>query len=336
MRWSSFKVTQRQVKLSGIFIGSACLLWMGITFGLMLGKQCMPQTPTSSDAIASTTGLSLLSINLQFRPRLLFSNGQSIRAKEMAALMGGYDVLIFSEAFDDYARQTLVNTLRSSYPYVSQTVGSNKGLFQDSGLVVLSRWKIEAETNTEPQYQQLFQCEGARCFNEQGVLSVRINKNGKKYRLLTAQLQTGNSSKARAIRQHQLQLIEDFIQEKKLLNATPMLFAPSLPIAPQTHPEEFQSLINQLGLKAFQSAQASVDPVNNELVSSGIPRSPDIFFTFKSQTKQPVMAQVKVKPLRISQSRGWKSSPWMYWRCRNQNLSDHYALEGIFQYPYSD
>jgi len=332
-------VTKRQLRLSVGALSLTVISWFGATADLIQIRPCpkpMPVASTTPGPSAKSDRpeqLSLLAYNLQLRPRLLFANGQSIRAEKSHSLLHGYDVLILSETFDDRVLNQLITALRPSYPYVSLPFGDNRGLSQDSGLVIFSRWPIEPESDIEPQFHQRFKsCHGTSCFNEQGILTVSINKNGKHYRLLTAQFQGGSSQRAQDIRTEQIQQIQTFILKHQLLRGAPIIFAISLPIATQPQLHEFkQQLIQELNLTLFQPSEFSVNPNQNSLVQFGVARTPDILFTFNSQP-QPQKTQIEVKPLRIRHKEGWKAAPWMYWQCPQQNFSDHHAVEGEFEY----
>lgn len=150
--------------------------------------------------------------------------------------------------------------------------------------------------------------------------------------MLTAQFQGGSSQRAQDIRLEQIQQIHTFILKRGLLSGPPVIFAVSLPIATQPQLNEFkQQLVKELDLTLFQSSEFSVNPTQNSLVQSGVPRTPDILFTFNSQ-QQPQTTRIDVKALRVKQKEGWKAAPWMYWQCPQQNLSDHHAVEGEFDY----
>jgi hypothetical protein len=89
------------------------------------------------------SALSLLAYNIYMRPTSLFKNGQAERAGLLPPKLRGYDVIVFSEAFDDDCRADLVGGLRPWYPYDTGVLGSDRFAEQDGGVIIVSHWPIE-------------------------------------------------------------------------------------------------------------------------------------------------------------------------------------------------
>ena len=67
--------------------------------------------------------------------------------------------------------------LSGEYPYHSKVIGSDSGIEQDGGLVILSKWPILIQT--EVLYKK--NCSGADCYSDKGVLYTKILKGEKVY-----------------------------------------------------------------------------------------------------------------------------------------------------------
>ncbi|MGB3534218.1 MAG: endonuclease/exonuclease/phosphatase family protein [Microcoleaceae cyanobacterium] len=135
--------------------------------------------------------LDVLSYNIYMRPRFLFFDGQEIQADLLPNKIQGYDVIIFQEAFDDRVRNNLPNRLNNEYPYKTKILGSDKGIRQDGGVIMVSQWPIKA------QYQRLFSniCAAEDCLADKGVLYAQINKQGQIYHLFGTHIQSGRNKK---------------------------------------------------------------------------------------------------------------------------------------------
>lgn len=338
--------TRQQLRRSLGVLGLAILTFALVTGTITQRKVCPVQLATppnkttpidsatriSSDENSKDHSLSLLAYNLQLRPRLLFASSQSERVQHLVPLLQGYDAIVLSEAFDDYALTELLTQLKTTYPHISSPLGQNKGLDQDSGLVIASRWPIEIGA----QHQKIFEgpCQGTSCFNDQGILIIGINKAGTRYHLLTAQMQSGTNQRAKNIRAGQIQQIQQFIEVINIPEEEPIIFGASFPIALLTSPEEYEHLITTLSItqpERIGPLKHSLDPTQNTLAKPGPSQTPDALFTF-TQHQHPQTATLQIRPLRTSPEQAWKPLSWLYWQCPHQDISDHYAIEGTFHY----
>ena len=326
-------ITRRQILLSVGALGLSAIAFTLLTSSLARFRSgpTYPSTLTNTKTLSDNPyQLSVLLYNTQLRPRLLFATNQSDRMQKLFPLTQGYDVLVLTETFDDYA----LNEFKAKYPatHTSSPFGQNEGLSQDSGLAILSQWPITS------QHQKVFDadCTGRSCFNYRGVIAVGIQKGqGPTYHFITAQLQDGDSAKAQSIRQAQYQQIRQFIDVIEIPKNESVIFAASLPIAPQTHAEEYERMIETIGLIPLSMTgekRYSLDATDNNLTKVDNPQTPDSLFTLAQSTQQPQSTTLQIRPMRTSVDQGWRSSPLLYWQRPQQNLSDHHAVEGQFTY----
>ncbi len=344
MKLKQLGIRRYQLTLSLGTLGAFALIFLLTTGGITWFRTCPPAPTAPSNprftADDNPDTLTLLVYNLHLLPRLLFANSQSIRAERLVPLLRDYDALILSEGFDDTAaRQILVESLRNSgYEEITEVVGSNRGLDQDTGLIIASRWPIIGDPKIK-----FFKgpCRGHSCFNDRGVLLVQIEKNGTSYYLITAQLQSGKAKPDRDIRNAQIEQIREFIQAQNKQHNIPqntrVIFGGSLPIDPVIQKEEYQHLLAELQLELPSKIgleKFTVNPEKNRLAQAGKEQLLDhaFYFTNYAQPRREP-TQTQIRPLRTTPNQGgWKSVNWFYWQCPQHDLSDHYAVEGKFVY----
>ena len=101
--------------------------------------------------------------------------------------------------------------------------------------------------------------------------------------------------------------------------------------ARREHVEQLAEAIEGTSPESLTPEAYSVDSAQNPLAKPGRQDTPDAFFTL-GQHSQPTIATTQIRPLRTKVEHGWTFSPWVYWQCPHQDLSDHYAVEGYFRY----
>jgi endonuclease/exonuclease/phosphatase family metal-dependent hydrolase/5-hydroxyisourate hydrolase-like protein (transthyretin family) len=180
----------------------------------------VPKSPDNS--------LNVLAYNIKMFPHIpnvnvKYTFGQSERyphiAKQIVGVGDDYDVIVFTEAFDDLIREKLIKLL--GYPYKTRIFGkmhppvpSYKQYKHHGGIIILSRWPIE---NGEGEYRLFEVCSDIKdddCFADKGVIYARINKKGHKYHVFGTHTDAGNSSKDVSTRKIQFGIIREFIEEK--------------------------------------------------------------------------------------------------------------------------
>lgn len=151
----------------------------------------------------------VLAYNIYMRPAGLFADDQADRGAVLPSKLRGFDVIVFSEAFDNKVRDQLLADLAEEYPYRTSVLGADHGLVQDGGVIIVSRWPITAEA------QRLFGdvCVWGDCWADKGVLYARFEKHGKTYHLFASHAQSGREMGQRRTRMQQLGIIKSFIDE---------------------------------------------------------------------------------------------------------------------------
>ncbi len=156
--------------------------------------------------------LELMTYNVYMRPSELFRNAQEARADAIVKTLidrnndRRIDSLILVEVFDDDVREYLVNKLKPILPYSSNTLGTDRFLEQDGGVIVLSRGPILYER------QALFGSLCARtfedCLSDKGGIFVTTLIDGKRFNLIATHLQAGGNQSDVKVRRQQIQYLD--------------------------------------------------------------------------------------------------------------------------------
>lgn len=277
---------------------------------------------------AAPTSLNLLAYNIYMRPVGTapgnFMNGQYIRARLLPPLLTGYDVIVFSEAFDDDVRNKMLNRLKPWYPYTTRILGSDRGVEQDGGVIIVSHWPIES------QDQILYKddCSGTDCLADKGVLYARINKKGYRYHIFGSHTQADSGSEDISVRKKQFKILKSFIDAKNIPSNEPVIIAGDLNVDKTRYFSEYKDMLNTLNASqpATKGHSYSFDPKTNDLASSGPSEYLD-YVLYSNKHPAPKQAYNDVRMIRSDEE--WKEFTWedAMW-----DLSDHYAVFGRFDF----
>ncbi len=277
--------------------------------------------------------LNVLAYNIYMRPTLLFKNGQAIRARLLPPQLRGYDVIVFSEAFDDDARRTLLAGLAAEYPHATRILGRDGVVTQDGGVIIVSRWPIVA------QDQRRFGdvCAGTDCGADKGVLYAKIDKQGRPYHVFGSHTQAWPTAEGQAIRARQFQIIRAFIDSKGIPATEPVLIAGDLNVDRLRYPAELDRMLRTLNAELPQIVGygATNDPWTNTLAEQGKPAEYLDYVLWSKSHRRPADALNEARILRAAEE--WKEFGWEFamW-----DLSDHYPVRGRFRFedqpPYPD
>ncbi len=264
----------------------------------------------------------VLTYNVYMRPTTLYKNGQHIRAKLIPPHLSGYDAIVFQEAFDDKVRNILLRGLKREYPYQSKILGSDGGLEQDGGVIIVSRWPIVT------QKQKLFGsvCEGVDCLADKGVLYVSINKKGKTYHLFGTHLEADYGKVTR----QQLDIFKRFVGQVNPPKSDPVILAGDFNVNSETRPStKFNDLLRRLsaGKPKHLGTLYSYECTKNDLIGCKSGRSYYDHVLYSNNYAKPIKAFNKVKLLRSNKE--WKEYIFekAYW-----DLSDHFPVHGHFEF----
>lgn len=266
--------------------------------------------------------LNVLTYNIFMRPTSVptFNDNQDERAALIPGQVGGYDVIVFQEAFSDSHREQILSSLAAEYPYQTRILGKDRGLEQDGGVVIVSMWPIERE------FQMLFEdvCEGDLddCFADKGVLYARLDWNGKPIHIFGTHTQAGDTEERRETRETQLILIKSLIKEMTIPADQPVLIAGDMNVD-LYNDDEYTTMLDRLSA-AHPLPQSgdpldrgyTSDPLTNEYVDENNPRKYLDYFLYSIDHLRPDQSSNDVRILKVD----------------GRDLSDHYPVEGSFTF----
>ena len=297
---------------------------------------------TANDA----SQLSVLAYNVQLLPTSLQAIGQSVRAAHLAEVVDGFDVLIFSEAFDDDVRGfdeggdlanldgTLWGGIRQMYPYRTPIVGKDEGLEQDGGVFIASRWPIEVSHGFV--YDESI-CAASDCLSEKGVMYARILKTvageSRRYHVFGSHTQadyTGDDNSAE--RGAQLRQMKAFIDGLGIPSDEPVILGGDLNVIRGTG--EYWDMLDTLAAVEPQlyGDIDSYDGVTNYMIDGGARQTLDYLFCSENHLL-PVSAEVEVLVFKSASADLIRKDPLRWFYTPMANYSDHYPVYGLFAYP---
>jgi 5-hydroxyisourate hydrolase-like protein (transthyretin family)/endonuclease/exonuclease/phosphatase family metal-dependent hydrolase len=286
------------------------------------------------------SSLNVLAYNIYMRPEHVFNDGQSTRvpliAHQIVSVRDFYDVIVFGEAFDDSIRKDLIKRL--GYPYKTRTVGTEHGIYQDGGVVILSHWPIENGQGEQRLFKDICSSdEGDDCKADKGIIYARINKKGFKYHVFGTHTDAGNSSKDVSTRKKQFQIIRKFIDDKIRSNEIKqnelVIIAGDLNVDKyHANSAEYNDMLRELNAihPPLKGYRFSHDAHVNDLVSH----------TGKRQLFDYVLVSKATQaPLKNSYNQILFFRPTLWWqnylsgKAKHKefwDLSDHYPVLGYF------
>lgn len=281
----------------------------------------LPVSSNNGDSLTSLAKeeLRILTWNVYLRPRLLFNNGQLQRAQAIVNQLKdkAYDVIVFQEAIDNKARKLIWEGLKDSFPYQSNR---HKGAFMktNSGVWILSKHPIQKQKNI------IFRsCVGSDCFCRKGATLIEITKNNKNYQVIGTHLQSEVANQShKQTRREQYFEINEYLMKPNEVKGVPQLVVGDLN-TPEQVKGEYVSMLNSLetvdGEKQIEdwSDQASWGAYTNDLFNECEERKAEVLDYILLKHNGRIATQFK-KSLKKFRS---------FWNGKNQDLSDHYAVE---------
>ena len=285
----------------------------------------------AAPARAATDRFEVLSYNTWLRPAVVFPGDvQQPRARLLAQVLRGYDVVVLQELFDAEARATVLRGLAArGYRYTTHRLGPDGLFVKDGGVVIASRWPIVAEA------QQLFGactntdlCIGEHCLvgdcnAHKGVVYAAIEKEGRRLHLFGTHAQSGEHPAARQVRVSQMQTIRAFIDSRHVPAGEPVIIAGDLNVDQIGSRDEYRRMLQVLGASAPRRRgrlKYSDDPVTNRWTREDSPHAARkvIDHILISDTHlRPARSVLEVRAVRAG----------------GQDLSDHHAVYARLEFP---
>lgn len=229
----------------------------------------------------------------------------------------GNDVVIFSEAFDNSARAQLTERMRADYPYYSAVVDSPWAI-EDGGVMIFSRWPIVRE-------QQIVydRCNGSDCLSAKGAMYVELIKNGKAYHVLGTHTQAWNEGANRETRLYQLGRMRALADSMGIPGFEPVLFGGDLNVDKLLFAtSDYPAMLSVLNVStpSYRGYGYTYDSTVNANGSDG---REYLDYVFAARDHRPAVLQDNaVRIYRTTDDPLW----------RKWDLSDHFAVQGLFQF----
>lgn len=279
----------------------------------------------AQDNSTSWDGIKILTYNIKMRP---FSADMDERAKLLPRTLSGYDVIVFQEAFKENPVDLIISGLSREYPYKTSVTGRKRGLKEDSGVIIISKWPIEREYHEVFQtcagdvpfipspFDSLPKGEASDCLAKKGVLYARININDGHFHLFGTHTDAGSGD--RKTRENQFKQIRSLIDLMQIPVDEPVIVAGDLNVDLYSN-KEYQKMLDLLSAihPEPQSGKRgySNDGLSNSYVEDNSQEYLD-YVLFSSTHLHPTISYNDV----IQNKAG------------NQDLSDHYPVVGEFSF----
>jgi len=243
----------------------------------------------------------------------LVSKDVTDRLTEISKRLEGFDVVVFSELFENSRREDFLDRIRGQFPYQTRVV-DRSGSVEDGGVLIVSRWPIEHEAQTT-----FSSCDADDCMAAKGVMYARINKNGQKYHVFGSHTQAWTAPENQATRAHQFAEMKSFIDQQGIAAEEPVIIAGDLNVDKAHFPSEYQAMLSTLNAsEVAQTADsyAYTADGNVNAWTDGRPEFLDYVLTSNAHL-QPVNGTSKVRVPRSIAANVFT----------DYDLSDHFAIE---------
>lgn len=227
-----------------------------------------------------------------------------------------YDVIVLQEVFRENIKRRLIKSLTDEYPYYAGPPGKDFGLFgQDGGVMVFSKHPIvytDIITFDEG-------CKGADCLSQKGAVFVEIQKGTQTFQVVGTHLQSMSSNECQKIRDRQMCTIYTDLLQKYYKPFVPQFIVGDL----NTECHIPQRYIRMLTLLDAKDSANSKD-YKTYSAQNKFNTNPDEEATLDYILYRANQSFLKIKHSFVKIFKG-------KWSNDNDDLSDHYAVEAIFE-----
>lgn len=301
----------------------------------------------SSQGQGGTVSLSVIAYNIQMLPTSIINTYQQERLPYLHQQLKDYDVVVFSEAFDDDIRRKLAASMATSFPYHTcilargrRCAEGDRFICQDGGVIIFSKYLIEAEDQrtfyptTCQKPWKLFsrrrECAGSDCLSGKGVLYARINKEGVRYHIFGSHTQASYDSnpRYRQVRELQFRMIHEFINEKNISKEETVIIAGDLNVDRLSAPHEYEAMLQMLQAihPELSGPGYTYHPSGNCLhKDKKLPSEYLDYILFRKDHRLPNKAVIETKVLKTDK-------PYRMKHDSCSDLSDHYAVAAQFTF----
>lgn len=289
--------------------------------------------------------ISIVAYNIQMLPYIpcVLDKSQEKRISLIPPKMSLYEVIVFSEVFDDYMRRILIQKMKHRFPYYTNVVGTcnmgrrdgDKLICQDGGVMIFSMYPIVQEKQKcfYPSrcdlifYSKSDRCLGDDCLSRKGVIYAKINKAGFIFHVFGSHTQASyrtNKNYAR-IRRVQFQMINDFVEEQNIDQREPIIIAGDLNVDMLNSTSEFQAMLQSLhAVYPRRLGPAfTYNPEGHCLADNKDTVQYLDYILYRSTNRRPSSCTIETKLIRAEK-------PYRRNNKMCDQLSDHYPVNAVF------
>lgn len=285
-------------------------------------KHIETPSPHISTLSANDNSLKILSWNIFMLPRFIMRTGQLKRAHEIVNVLKeeDADIIVFQEAFDTSARKIIRKGLSSHFPFESGDPPKNTVWKTNSGIWVISKIPFMVVKN-----MYFINGRGPDWFACKGAMLIQSEKNGFAFQLIGTHLQSEFGGKqSQKIRKLQCEQIRKELIEPYAEDGVPQLLAGDFNTM-HHESEKYEQILNILQAKQFSlhgEHTYSYDHTVNDLIKGEkeIPQLIDYILYTGNEEHLKSDARMFINVFRKQ------------WHQKFHDLSDHFAIAGIFQF----
>jgi len=256
--------------------------------------------------------------------------------------MIAYDIVVFSEVFEDKMRAFLIKDMKKTFPYYTNVLAHNKEnsegckcLCLNGGVIIFSKYPIVEEDqkqyyktvcqsffDSERTHEKSQACRGPDCFSQKGVVYAQVVKSGFKYHVFGSHAQASYKSKEKyqGPREKQFNILNAFINQKVINKNEPVIIAGDLNVDKLSTPAEFDNmlrLLNSVQPTYKLGPNYTINPIEVCLAEEA-PEYLD-YILFRKDHKLPSHSTIETKLIRCEK-------PYRKKRTFCDALSDHFPV----------
>lgn len=291
----------------------------------------------------STENLSIISYNTYHLPGIaaILHYKEDERAKLQSEIINSMsnsiDVIAFQEGFNRSAERFLFNGIKGNFPYSTKLVGkycssqpywnSTQGNCSNSMFVTSGGVNIYSKYPIIEKHQYIFNNSArgtADYSSNKGAIYIVINKNGKKYHIVSTHLQADQGSfNGSKIRMKQLKEISEWLKKFNISRNEPLIYSGDMNVE-YTDTKSYvkmQRILNSKINYTYNPRFTSYSNVTNTIVKKNYPKYNNTldYILISDSNRQPIYLP-KMEILRFYKN--------------GIDLSDHHPIKTVYTFQY--
>ncbi|UPT66836.1 MAG: sphingomyelin phosphodiesterase [Sphingobacteriales bacterium JAD_PAG50586_3] len=264
--------------------------------------------------------IKVLSWNIFMLPKVVGNTGQEMRAKGIVDALKNtdYDVIVFQEAWTKNTRAIIWEGLKSAYPYDAGKPFKGSATLTNSGIWIIS--KLPIKTRVDKLYRD---CDGADCFARKGATLVEVEKDGKTFQIVGTHLQADEGKDKQKVRNEQYYDLNKLLGENQKDGVAQIIAGDfNTPVTDTTRYNYMLRAIKSEDGPLSGNMQYTWDNSTNDITHG------------QKDTSQVVLDYIFTRNngVNFTSERRLIKRFQVRWACDKIDLSDHYAMEGVFEY----